>query len=668
MQKAPLEPGYNLAGLFPLLLTIIGLIAYSNSFSGPFIFDDVPNIVENPAIRQLWPLTNLFSPPTLSGLAGRPVLTLSFALNYALCKYDVWGYHLFNLIIHILAGLTLYGIVRRTFLSDRLKEKFGPIAAYLAFITAAIWLVHPIQTESVTYIVQRAESLMGLFYLLTVYTAVRSMQPPPAGRAGSRSVLWPVSSVACCALGMATKEVMVTAPVLIFLYDRAFRANSFAAAIKKRRTLYLGLTAAWLVLVASRISSAKSETMGFSIDITPFYYAMNQFPAIVKYIKLITWPAHLCLYYSWPAIKVWQLILPSLLTVVVIVAVTLWGFIKNRVWSYPLVWFFAILAPSSSFVPIADLIFEHRVYLSLAGLAVIAVTSSYLLLGYLTGKHNLITNRLGLGIATAVIVALTARTIYRNGDYQNAVSIWQSVVKANPMSFKGYYNLGVEFSKQGQIDQAMSCYQNSLKIKPDYTNGRLGLASILRSQNRLNEAADLYRLILLKDPNHIEANFNLGRIAHLRGNLDRAVGYYRRALELKPDYPDVHNNLGAALLSQGNFDEAVSHFNRSLQIKPDDAVALNNFAYALISRPDVQDADLVKAFDFAKRSAELTGYKNPEVLETLAECYFKKGDTNMALQTAQTALELAQSSNNKPLADHLRSQLQRYKQQTPQNR
>ncbi|MBN2020945.1 MAG: tetratricopeptide repeat protein [Sedimentisphaerales bacterium] len=647
--------GFLIEGFFPGLLVIVGLIAYSNSFGGPFIFDDVPNIVENPAIRQLWPPTHFFSLPTRSGLAGRPVLTLSFALNYAFCKYNVWGYHLVNLAIHILAALALYGIVRRTFLSGRLKEKFGSAAASLAFVTAAIWLVHPIQTESVTYIVQRAESLAGLFYLLTVYTAIRSMQP-------NRSILWPVLSVVFCALGMTTKEVMATAPVLILLYDRTFSANSFRAAIKKHRALYLGLAATWFVLVAVRISSAPSETMGFSIDITPIDYAMNQFPVIARYIKLSFWPARLCLYYSWPVIKVWRLIFPSLLTVAVILAVTFWGFIKNRVWSYPLVWFFAILVPSSSFVPIADLIFEHRVYLSLAGLVVIAVTSSYLLLGYLTGKHNLITNRLGLGIAIAVIVALTARTIYRNRDYQSALSIWQSVVKANPMSYKGYCNLGSEFKKQGRIDEAMICYQNSLRINPDYTNGRLGLANLLKSQNRLNEAADLYRRILLKDPNHVEANFNLGRVAHFRGNLDKAVGYYRTALEFKSDYADVHNNLGAALLSQGFFDEAVSHFNKSLQIKPDDAATLNNLAYALISRPNVQDVDSARAFDLARRSAELTGYKNPEVLETLAECYFKRGNTDLAEQTAQTALELALSANNKPLIELLHTRIKLYKE------
>ncbi len=410
-----------LAGVLPVSLVslvVIGLIAYSGSFNGPFIFDDLPNIVENPSIRQLWPLTWVLSVPPQSGLAGRPVLALSFALNEAFGEYRVWGYHFVNLSIHILAALTLYGIVRRTLISSRLKEKFGRHSAYLAWIVAAIWLVHPIQTESVTYVVQRAESLMGLFYLLTVYAAVRSMQP-------KHFALWQILSVIFCALGMATKEVMVTAPVLVLLYDRTFVAGSFRLALKKRWHLYLGLSAGWAVLAAAMASGSHSDTVGFSISIKPFDYAMNQFIAIVQYIKLSFWPARLCLYYCWPVIKVWQLILPSLLIVVFMAAVTLWGFIKNRVWSYPLVWFFVILAPTSSFVPIADIIFEHRVYLSLAGLATIVVTAGFLLLRVAAGRarHSKITSWLGVVIAMAVIVALATRTIYRNRDYQSAMSI-----------------------------------------------------------------------------------------------------------------------------------------------------------------------------------------------------------------------------------------------------
>jgi tetratricopeptide (TPR) repeat protein len=657
--RSHLKAGLLTGGLLPVLLVIIGVIAYLGSFSGPFIFDDAPNIVDNPSIRQLWPLTNETSTPHVSGLGSRPVLSLSFALNYAFGEYRVWGYHFVNLTIHILAALALYGIVRRTLRSERLKEKFGPHSASLAWIAAAIWLVHPIQTESVTYIVQRAESLMGLFYLLTVYSAIRTMQP-------EHSRLWLMLSVVFCALGMATKEVMVTAPVIVFLYDRTFAANSFSAALKKRLTLYLGLAATWIVLVVVMASGTHSDTVGFSVNITPLDYCLNQCIAIVKYIGLCLWPRRLCLYYCWPVIKAWSLILPSLLMIVFIAAVTLWGFIRNRVWSYPLVWFFTILAPTSSFVPIADIIFEHRVYLSLAGLAVIVVTGGYLLLELVTKRVNLsrIKNWLGIGIATTIIVALTTGTIYRNKDYQSNLSIWQSVVKAAPSSYRGYYNLGSQLKNQGEIAQAIDCYLTALRINPDYIDAHHKLGNILKSEDRVKEAAYYYRQILRIDPNHVEANFNLGVTFQLQGLLGQAVIYYRRTLELKPDYVNAHNNLGSVLLSQGNFDEAVSHFNSALKIDPNDAGANNNLAYALISRPGIEKNDITRAVELARRAAELTEYRNPEILETLADCYSKDGKSDLAVQTAEKALELALAADNKQLVESIRGKLQLYKKQT----
>jgi tetratricopeptide (TPR) repeat protein len=658
--KSHPKAGLVVSGFLPTSLIIIGVLAYSNSFSGPFIFDDIPNIVENPNIRQLWPLTVSMSAPAQSGLSGRPILSLSFALNYALGEYRVWGYHLVNLTIHILAALTLYGIVRITLLTDRLKEKFGRYSASLACITAAIWLVHPIQTESVSYIVQRAESLMGLFYLLTVYTATRSMQP-------KHSIFWPICSVVFCAIGMTTKEVMATAPVMVLFYDRTFVACSFLSALKKRWPLYLSLSVTWLVLAVAMASGSPSDTVGFSIKITPFDYAMNQFVAVAKYIKLSFWPARLCLYYSSPIIRLWDLILPPMLLIIAIATVALWGFVKNRVWSYPIVWFFTILAPSSSFVPIADIIFEHRVYLSLAGLVIPAVMAGFLLLRFALKRTDLskTTSWLGLCIAAAVIIALTTRTIYRNRDYHSALSIWQSVVEAVPTSYNGYTNLGGEFQKQGKIEQAIDCYLKTLSIKPDDVKAHHNLGSILKSRGQLDESAYHYRQVLLKDPNNIEDNFNLGVVLQLQNKLDQAIDYYHRTLKFDPNHINAHNNLGAVLVTQGSLDEAIRHFDIVLKLDPNNTKAYNNLAYALVSGPHPQKEDVVRAVELAQRAAVLTNYQDPEVLDTLADCYSKDGQADFAVKTAEKALELALAADNKQLVEQISNKLQFYKKQVP---
>jgi protein O-mannosyl-transferase len=648
--------GGLLAGLLlPGLLVIIGLAAYSNSFSGPFIFDDVPNIVENPNIRSIWPLTKAMSAPGTTGLGGRPILSLSFALNYAFGGYNVLGYHIVNLAIHILAALILYAIVRRTLLSDRLKERFGGHSAVLALIIAAVWLAHPIQTESVTYIIQRAESLMGLFYLLAVYTAIRTMQP-------NHSKIWPVLSVVFCAFGMVTKEVTVTAPVMILLYDRAFAGGTFASALKKRLPFYIALAATWVVLIVGMAyGAARSDTIGFSVHIKPFDYLMNQAVAIVKYLELCFWPDKLCIYYSWPVIKIWRLILPSLGIIAVLIAVTLWGFWKNRAWSYPAVWFFAILAPTSSFVPIADIIFEHRIYLSLAGLAAMVVVPGYYLLRINSGRAL---KWLGLGVAMVIIVSLTVRTFYRNEDYRSRQSIWQSAAEAAP-SYKAYYNLGNFCRDSGKIPLAMEWYQKALQLNPGYVKAHHNLADILKTQGRLSEAASHYNRILQIDPNRVEAYFNLGTVFQLQGKLDRAEDYYHRALSLDPNHISSHNNLGAILVLQGRFGEAERHFNSVLKLDPNNAKAENNLAYTIISRPGAGKEDIGRAVELARRAAEANDFNDPEFLDTLADCYSKQGNTELAAQTAKKALDLAKAAGNEQLAESIKNKLLLYNKQTP---
>ena len=163
------------------LLLLAGVVAYSNSFSAPFLFDDDPAIADNPTIRSLWPPWGVLSPPnTGAGVNGRPVINLSFAINYSLGGLGVRGYHVANLAIHLCAALALFGIIRRTLLRPVLQPRFGDHALPIAFVAALVWMLHPLQTESVIFVEQRTESLMGLFYLLTLYAAVRGMEAPPS--------------------------------------------------------------------------------------------------------------------------------------------------------------------------------------------------------------------------------------------------------------------------------------------------------------------------------------------------------------------------------------------------------------------------------------------------------------------------------------------------------
>ena len=281
----PLPRAQWVAGAF---IAVAALAAYYPSFGVPFLLDDASSISGNPTIRHLWPLTDALSPPHGGGLTveGRPVLNLSLALNVAISGSAVWSYHAVNLAIHVAAGLTLFGIVRRTF-SAASRDAF-----LFALTTALLWTLHPLQTESVTYIIQRAESLMGLFFLLTLYGFIRGISSPRP--------VWALGfSVGTCLLGMATKEVMVAAPLVVLLYDATFVTGGFGAALRARRGYYAALAATWVLLARLVVAAGdRGGTIGALTGVAWWEFALTQSRAVIHYAKLAVLPSPLIFDYG----------------------------------------------------------------------------------------------------------------------------------------------------------------------------------------------------------------------------------------------------------------------------------------------------------------------------------------------------------------------------------
>lgn len=350
--------------------------AYHNGFSLPFIFDDVPGIVENPTIRNLGAMGRVLaaSGPKGSAVLGRPIVNLSLALNYAVGGLDVRGYHVLNLAIHWLAGLTLFGIVRRTLAMSAppagIEQRGPPPAQFsaavrsdatiLALTIALLWTVHPLQTETVDATIQRTESLMGLFYLLTLYCFIRgaaneesvlggaSALPRSPGdhqktfrrgwspaffsRAVSGQSRWLGASIACFALGMASKEVMVSAPLIVFLYDRTFISGSFREAWRRRAGLYCALACTWalLALLVATSGGQRGGTVGFGLGISVWHYFLTQCRAIVLYLRLSLWPHPLIADYGSAFVLNPAEVLPQILLLTLLAAGTL-----LLIWRHP---------------------------------------------------------------------------------------------------------------------------------------------------------------------------------------------------------------------------------------------------------------------------------------------------------------------------------------------
>ena len=582
--------------LAPILLIALGVLIYANSFEAPFIFDDVTAIVENRSLRG--PILGAILAPPDTAIAGRPLAALSLALNYAVGGLGVHGYHAVNLALHLCAALVLFGIARRTLSAPLLAGRFGQADTPLAFAIAALWMAHPLNTEAVTYVTQRTELLMGLFLLLTLYAAIRAWDGAVAGR-------WQALSIACCALGMAAKEVMVSAPLLVPLYDLAFREAPWRSLWARRRGLYLGLASTWILLAALVAGAPRRQSVGFDLGMTSWQYLRSQCWALPHYLWLALWPSGLCLDYGThlgtdPG---WA----GAVLIAGLIGATLWAWRHAPAAGFLGSWFFLILAPTSSILPIvSEVAAERRMYLPL-----VAVIAFVVAAGFLLGRRVLarlpaplaargpLLAKVGLGFLLGIIGVLT---LERNHDYRSAEAIWSDVVRQRPQNPRAcnnlgealllaerpaeaivaldqalridprnvhaLNNLGLALAAQGRLGEALARHQEALRIRPDSVEARIDLGVALAAQGKLSEAVEQYTDALRLDPGSPKAHYNLGNVRSKQGREDEAFEEYVIALHADPDYAKAHNNLGALLASRGEIEEAKRHFQEALRIDP----------------------------------------------------------------------------------------------------
>jgi len=567
-------------------LVIGGAVAYVNSFGAPFVFDDHGSIIDNPYVRRLWPLTTALSAPVQSAVAGRPVVSLSLAINYALTGLSPAGFRGWNLAIHLLTGLILFGVVRRTLTAASLASRFGDSADLLAWASALIWLVHPLNTEVIDYATQRTESLMGLFYLLTLYAAIRAMS------ARRESVWrWSVCAIACSALGMASKESMVTAPVMVLLYDAVFWARGIGRALRSRWPLYSGLAATWLILIALIVSGPRSHSAGFSSGVTPWTYLLNQPAMILQYVKLAFWPHDLVLDYGLPRAVVVRDMWPYAVVVLACVVASGVAWFRRPALAFLGTWFFVTLAPSSSIIPIATEVgAERRMYLPLMAIVVGVVTGAAVVMT----RVRVLADPRRRGQVMAACLAglcciLTALTLQRNRDYLSATGIWQSVLDRRPTG-RAHYNLAIELRAQGNRTEAVRHYQLALQDEPA---AQYAVGFELDADGKYEEAIAHYReyiRLMPNDVNVIRAYVLLGRALSNVDKFAAAVDAFQQAIQRQPSNVDARAGLADALLKDERYDDAIRAYADYVRRQPNEARAHSGLGIALVGRERFSEA------------------------------------------------------------------------------
>jgi tetratricopeptide (TPR) repeat protein len=557
------------------LLLLAVTAVYWNSTTVPFLFDDGASIGANPTIRQLWPIGPALHPPSAHGetVGGRPLVNLTLAFNYAISGSAVWSYHVFNILVHALATLTLFGVIRRTLLSARLQGQFAQAAPPIAFFVALLWGLHPLQTECVTYIIQRAESLVSLFLLLTLYSFIRSKEPRRAGA-------WSAATVVFCLLGMATKEVMVVAPLLVLLHDRAFVSGCFDAAWRAHRRLYIALASTWLLLgllVASTHNRGGSAGLG-ATGATSWSYALTQLQAIARYLRLTFWPKPLIFDYGNDVVHGLSAVVPEALLVAGLLCAVGFALRRRPALGFSGAWFFVLLAPSSSVIPVTtQTLAEHRVYLALAAPLTLAV---------------LALRQLGRGrrawMAAAALVSGTfgLLTIQRNRDYATPVSLWRDTAEKQPTNPRAHGNLGIALFDTGHFSDAVSSFERALYLRPDYGEVHYNFAKALTQVGRIAEAIDHYETAIRLQPDSVQAHNNLGRLLFRAGRIDEAIQHYRASIRTAPEYAPTYNHLALALIAQQHPQEAQSLLQTAVSLDPEFADAHLNLGHLFFDQQD----------------------------------------------------------------------------------
>jgi len=525
------EKKFNLFALF--LIVIAGIAAYSNSFHCAFIFDDNPNITENLRIRNLWDIHSWwsFNP-------RRPIGFLTFALNYHFNELNVWGYHLVNLLIHLTNGLLVYWLIKQTFQTPAIKGKYdSKIQMMIPLFAALLFVVHPIMSEAVTYIVQRLVSLATLFYLLSLNMYIKGRL---SDKPFKKNVIFYILSVFAAILGLLTKEIAYTLVAALLLYEIYFFNSSLKHKNKKWMYLILLIFLVSIVFFSFTVKYDKffkviEPTEGNNYSITTYTYLLTEFRVLITYIRLLVVPISQTFDYDYPLSKGFFEIktMGSFLIITSIIDLAIWLRKKNKWISFGIIWFFITISVQSSIIARPNVIFEHRVYLSMVGyLFVIIGIFLYL------DKFKEIRTVL-LAIAIVLISVFGVYTYQRNKIWANTYTFWADAVKKSSNKPRPLNNFGSVLIEYGDYENALLLLNKAIVINPkhaDYYNNR-GVAKFYLKDT--SGALDDFNKAIFMKVNSAKTYYNRANIMADQKKYKEAIEDYTKAIFYKPDYLDA---------------------------------------------------------------------------------------------------------------------------------
>ena len=678
-----------------LFLVVATLATYGDLRTHQFInYDDPVYVTDNPPVQDGLTLKGLsWAFTTLHGGNWHPLTWLSFMVDSQLFGLHPGGFFLTNLLFHIANALLLFLWLHRT------TRALG-----CSFLVAALFALHPLHVESVAWATERKDVLSTFFWLLTMWAYVWYAERPRLGRY--------VLILVCFSLGLMAKPMLVTLPFVLLLLDYwplgrlSLKGPGLAAASPKPGP---GVTLKRLVweksplLVISALSivvtfyAQKEGGAVLPLHTLPIPNRLaNAMVAYVSYLGKMFWPAHLAVLYPLPLhnLPIWQAPAAGLALVVL----TLLALRQARRHPYLLVgwlWYLGTLLPVIGLVQVGQQAMADRyTYVPFIGLFIVVVWGMAELAARWRAPRFLLP--VGAGV---VLSALMICTWVQVGYWRDSASLFAHTLQVTRNNALAHNSLGIALLAQGKVDQAINHCEEALRLQPNYPKAHYNLGNALFSRGEVNQALAHYEEALQLQPNYAKAHNSLGFALLSQGKVDQAVAHFEKALSIEPNSPMVHNNLGLALLSQGKADQAVAHFEKALSIRPNSPEVHNNLGLVLLSQnkedqailhfqeairlnpnyPEALDGlarllatarnqkirDGATAVQMAERANQLTGYGQPEMLDTLAAAYAEAGRFPEAIQASQKALDLAYSADMSELAKDIESRMRLYQAGRP---
>jgi tetratricopeptide (TPR) repeat protein len=560
-----------------IFVALAAILAYSNTLDVPFHFDDKPNIVNNPVTKDL----KYFIEPSeargldeYSALMARYVGYLSFALNYKTHGLEVRGYHIANLAIHIINGLFVYLLVLLTFRTPKLEgSSLNDGSTLIALVAALFFVSHPVQTQAVTYIMQRFTSMATMFYLGSMVFYVRCRL---SGGGGGRYLLFGMSIV-LAVLAMKTKEFAVSLPAIVVLYEFLFFNGRIG-----RRVLYVAPFLFALMIIPLTLSGLEGPARELVIDmddsvaageISHLGYLLTETGGAVTYLKLLILPIGQNFDYNFPLLQSFSEppVYMSVLLMLALLGFGIYLLYKSRnsdnairVIAFGIFWFLITLLVGSAMVS-NYAISEHRAYLPSIGFFMGLAAFSFMMI---SGIGRMGVRRALIFALVLVTLVLCSAAYARNSVWRSDMSLWEDVIRKTPRNARAHFMLGNIYMSRGLSNRAIQHYQNAIVYKPDFVAAYYNLGNIFRAKGLIEMATHHYESAVWLRPDHAEAHYELGSIFSSREETKKAIEHFRAATKFNPDNAEAHFKLARIYYDAGRPASALSRYKKAVEARP----------------------------------------------------------------------------------------------------